>query len=562
MTHELERPARATTSVAWAWIAAIAICAYASFLTSRSTLFDRDEPRFAQATVEMIASGNWLVPTFDGELRADKPILVYWLMSLPMRVLGASAWSARFWSPVCLASACLVTFYAARKFFDAHTGLLAMGFLACAPLALLEGTTATTDALLLLCITVAMASLAHALSDGPRSSHFVWLAVAFAAGLLTKGPVGIAVPLLAIVVALWMTRRTGVLGVRFGIGVAIAALAGVAVFLAWAIPANAATGGEFARRGIGHHVVERMSTPLESHGGNFFAWLPFYVPVVALGFLAGTMYLPAVVSMLLGHRLGDLRARALLVAWIVPCFVLMTLVPTKLPHYVLPIWPGLAVASAAVVGAAERNELGQRDRRLLTLGARLCGVVAVILVAVISMLPWFVELDGIALPACVLASVLAVTFAIALHAHEHARHRRAALVQIGGSACAWLVAIVLAMPVVERTKVAPRIAVAIREHSTSDVPLARWKFSEPSLDFYVDRPPIHDFENVEQLRAWAAEDTPALLVIPRDALIAVRDSFPMSRYSEVVAVSGFNMSKGKALELVLLSREAHAEEPK
>src|SRR4051794_40969417 len=89
---------------------ALAIFAFASFLTSRSTLFDRDEPRFAQATDEMLRSGNWLVPTFNGAVRADKPVLVYWLMALPMKVFGASAWSARFWSPVCLALSALLAF--------------------------------------------------------------------------------------------------------------------------------------------------------------------------------------------------------------------------------------------------------------------------------------------------------------------------------------------------------------------------------------------------------------------------------------------------------------------
>lgn len=270
-------------STRWGLIAALAIFAYASFITSRSTLFDRDEPRFARATVEMIESGDWLVPTFDGELRADKPVLSYWLMAQPMRVLGANAWTARFWSPVALSLSCLVVFFVGRRSFDARTGLLAMGMLGLSPLALMQGTIATTDALLLLFITVAMASISFAILDGPRVRHFVFLAFAFAGGLLTKGPVGIAVPLGSIVVALWLSRRERVFGARHVWGLALAALVGIGLFAAWAIPANMATGGQFARRGLGHHVLDRMASPLEGHGGAYFGRLPFYFLVVALG---------------------------------------------------------------------------------------------------------------------------------------------------------------------------------------------------------------------------------------------------------------------------------------
>ena len=61
-----------------------------SFLTTRSTLWDRDEPRFAVAALEMARSGQWLYPTFNGELRPDKPILIYWLMSASIRILTRS----------------------------------------------------------------------------------------------------------------------------------------------------------------------------------------------------------------------------------------------------------------------------------------------------------------------------------------------------------------------------------------------------------------------------------------------------------------------------------------
>lgn len=68
-------------------LALVVMCAYL-FMASRSTLWDRDEPRFARATVEMIESGNYLIPSFNGEMWLDKPVFTYWAMSLPVRLLG------------------------------------------------------------------------------------------------------------------------------------------------------------------------------------------------------------------------------------------------------------------------------------------------------------------------------------------------------------------------------------------------------------------------------------------------------------------------------------------
>ena len=84
----------------WAIAAVLlGILALASWLTTRSTLWDRDEPRFAQAAVEMVQSGQLLFPTFNGELRPDKPILIYWLMAIPVSLFGVSEWAVRAWAP-------------------------------------------------------------------------------------------------------------------------------------------------------------------------------------------------------------------------------------------------------------------------------------------------------------------------------------------------------------------------------------------------------------------------------------------------------------------------------
>src|ERR1700726_2000307 len=257
------------------WGAALALAGaiFASLLAlaSRTTLWDRDEPRFAQATVEMIASGDYLVPTFNGSLRADKPILAYWWMALPMRLLGPSALAARLGSAAAMAIVALLTFAAARRLLPAGAGTWAMAVLAATPLAVVEGQAATADALLLAAGTGALACFAAALTgDGRRL--WPWLGLGLALGLaqLAKGPVGLAVPGLGIATTLAILGRRArqeeetapgpgeaeVVPVgRYAMRAALAALLGVAIFCAWGVPANLATGGELARGGIGKDGV-------------------------------------------------------------------------------------------------------------------------------------------------------------------------------------------------------------------------------------------------------------------------------------------------------------------
>ena len=116
------------------WVKAILICAGFTFLylliAGSSTLWDRDEPRYARVTVEMVESGNYLVPTFNGEVWFDKPILLYWLMSVPVRLLGPSEIACRLPAVLGTAVTLLLTFFIGKKLFGTKSGLWAEAILA------------------------------------------------------------------------------------------------------------------------------------------------------------------------------------------------------------------------------------------------------------------------------------------------------------------------------------------------------------------------------------------------------------------------------------------------
>jgi 4-amino-4-deoxy-L-arabinose transferase-like glycosyltransferase len=561
-------------------------------LASRTTLWDRDEPRFAQATVEMIASGDYLVPTFNGSLRPDKPILAYWWMALPMRLLGSSAVAARLGSAAAMAIAALLTFAAARRLLPAGAGLWTMAVLAATPLAVVEGQAATADALLLAAVTGALACFAAALTgDGRRL--WPWLGLGLALGLaqLAKGPVGLAVPGLGIATTLAILGRRARQEVetaagpgeaeavpvgRYAIYAALAALLGVAIFCAWGVPANLATGGELARVGIGKHVVGRALRAMEGHGGG--AWqgwrgwvsgLPFYLAVAWLGFAPWVLWLPAAASATLGGRLGGERGRALLIGWVVPTFALMTLVATRLPHYVLPAWPALALAVGGTLEAERRGELAPRDRRWLRRGAWLLGplaglALAAAVLAALTALAVFGRHSaqaghepvagasradlaaGLALPCLALAAMLAVAGGWALRDHLAGRYRRAAAVLVGGAVAAALVAGCMVAPAVERLKPAPRLAAAVRAAPAPAVPVATFEYAEPSFIFYLGRWPVRELRDAGAVGAWAAESGPGVLVLPRSVAQALG--------RELAGTTEIAAAKGRPLDLVALLR--------
>ncbi|MFL6258209.1 MAG: ArnT family glycosyltransferase [Thermoanaerobaculia bacterium] len=528
-----------------------------------TTLWDRDEPRFAQATVEMLASGNYLYPTFNGHLRPDKPILIYWLMALSVRLLGATELAVRLWAPVGLALTALLTWWTGKRLLSPRAGLWAMAVLATTPLTLMEGLAATTDAVMLAAITGAMAAFAAALSRGPRGRHLLVLAACLGLAQLAKGPVGLAVPVLAMLGALgWLAWRekAGRIVPGFALLTVLGAVLGTGLFLLWAIPANDATFGEFARQGIGHQVVERSLSPLEGHGGNRLLSLPYYLIVTLIGFSPWTLYLPGAASAVLGGRVGGPRPRALLVGWAAPVFMMFTLIATKLPHYLLPVWPALALAVGGTLAAGEEGRLDERDRRWLRRGTWLFAPVALLEAAGLLAVAWNPPLAGLRWPCLALALAIPGTSFAALRRHLRGDLAQGARLLFGGTALALALAAAWALPAFDRIKPVPPVAAAIRALTPPDAPLATFDFDEPSLVFYTGRAPVAPLPSAAAVAAWARAGDYGVLVLPRAALDRITAAYGPLPLREIAAARGLNVSKGRRLELVALARNLPSNE--
>jgi 4-amino-4-deoxy-L-arabinose transferase-like glycosyltransferase len=306
---------------------------------------DRDESRFIQATKQMAETGDYLDIRFQTVPRYKKPIGIYWLQSAALKLTGANPqtdiWAYRLASLAGGIFAVLATAWLGTILFGGTAGLVSGILMAGVFMLCFEARIAKTDAALLATCVMAQAALARAYlaekDDLPNRSWILfWLALG--AGILIKGPIA---PLLALttVAALFAFDRDASLLKR------LRPLPGVPLMLLvaapWLIAITLKSGGAFWAEAVGKDMLGKVADGQESHGawpGYYALIFPLFIwplPVIAIqGGLAA-----------LGRFKTDPRLRFLL-AWHLPWWILVELMPTKLPHYVLPAYPALILMAA------------------------------------------------------------------------------------------------------------------------------------------------------------------------------------------------------------------------
>jgi 4-amino-4-deoxy-L-arabinose transferase-like glycosyltransferase len=319
---------------------------------------DRDEARFAQATKQMVESGDYVDIRFQEQARHKKPVGIYWLQAGVVKLASAmdypqaltTIWLYRVPSLVGALGAVLLTYWTALAFVSRRGAVLAGLMMASCVLLGVERLIAKTDAMLLLTVVAAMGAMARAYVPArhdEREPVAAWgIAAVFwtalAGGVLLKGPlIAMVVGLAGLALILVDRSARWLLALK-----PIAGLAWLAVLvLPWFVAIFGRAGDAFLAQSVGQDLLSKVFAGMESHGsppGYYFAlfWITFW-PGATLAGLAT----PAVWAM---RREPGTR---FLLAWLVPTWLVMELTVTKLPHYVLPLYPAIAILIAGVVDA-------------------------------------------------------------------------------------------------------------------------------------------------------------------------------------------------------------------
>jgi 4-amino-4-deoxy-L-arabinose transferase-like glycosyltransferase len=324
---------------------------------------DRDEARFAQATKQMIENRDYVDIRFQDEVRYKKPVGIYWLQAgavTTARALGmtqalTTIWLYRIPSLAGAIGAVLLTYWTALAFVSRRAALLAGLMMASAILLGVEARLATTDAMLLAAVVAAMGVLARIYLPERRAQlaaksawtmspwtlpAIFWSALAI--GVLLKGPLILMVVSLAALVLVVIDRRADWL-------LALKPLIGLlwfgALVLPWFVAIIGRADDAFIAESIGHDLIPKLYSNQEGHGAPPGTYLLLFWLMFFPGSMLAGLATPAVWA---ARREPGAK---FLLAWLLPSWIILELVVTKLPHYVLPMFPAIAILIAGIMEA-------------------------------------------------------------------------------------------------------------------------------------------------------------------------------------------------------------------
>ena len=484
-----------------------------------SSLWDVDEGVNAGAAREMRDNDTWVIPTFNAELRTAKPVMLYWLQRASYAAFGVSEWSARLPSAVAGWLTVLLTYELARRMFGRPTGLLAGVVLASAVEFCVLAHAATPDAPLLLftVLTYFLFWVGHA--NGGRAW---WLPTAAACGLaaLTKGPVGVALPgLVFLLYFAWNRELRRLLDRRI-----VAALVVVLLVAGpWYGIVAAETRGAWPKAFFLNENVNRALSPKEDHSGPVFyhaaALFALFAPWSV--FLVGAVwYGVAGARRPVGAAAEHGRAYRFVLCWFAAYLAFFSLAATKLPNYVLPLYPALAILTARFL-TRWRDDAAPLPRWLMPAAAG--GMLAVAAAVGLGLLVAGGAVPVLPAKARVFPGLerwavlgLVPLLAAGLMGWFLRRGDRRGFVSATAACSVAFVGLLAAFParVMDDYK-APRGLVADSgvADPTRDVRAGSYDWFQPSVVFYARRE-VQRLESPEQCAAFLATPTPGYLFVP------------------------------------------------
>lgn len=479
------------------------LCGFTFFLgLGRPAITDADEAFYAEASREMVESGDWLTPRFNYDNRWEKPVLYYWLTSATYLVTGPTEFAARLWAALSGAGLVLLTWGIARRL----TGRPDVAWLSGAIVATSFGCfsmarSALPDLPLTSCITVGIWAALRAV-EGPGLSWWAVGGFAAGAGFLMKGPVALAVPAVVLLPIWWRERRRLHLSRH---GVALAAVCAAVSGLPWYVAMWLEHGSAYFQSFFVGDNFERFTT--ERFNDARPIW--FYLPVLLGGLMPWSVYLAA----FSGEAMVRLRRGALrlvdadwrLLFWALMPLLFFTASIGKQPRYILPVLPPVAIFVAR--GIIDR--LGHPRHRLLTAATWITAIVyAALAFLFIRMEP---VLSGYPVSPW-LAAVLAACSALVVAGTAAASAWR--MLPAGASAAGVLVLVTVWFGALAGSRPEPveQMADKIRSHRSAGEPIAVLDVFTRNLGFYMRTPRTQLF-SIEQAGEFLDSPERVLLVL-------------------------------------------------
>jgi len=507
-------------------------------------VLDRDEARFAQATRQMLLTGDFLDIRFQDEARNNKPAGIYWLQAAAVAAFSTprstAIWPYRLPSLLGATLAVLFTFGFGRTLLgDARGAMIAAVLLAAALGVIAEAHIAKVDAALLAATAAAQGALGLAYTRA-RAGNAVptgvaavfWLAEI--AAIYLKGPIG---PCIAVLTAATLSLADRDARWLHGLRPLAGLTATILAIAPWLYAIQHATRGQFLAQSMGHDFLSKVMGGQEAHGAP-----PLYYLVLAfVTFWPGSLLL--VPAALIGWRRRREPPARFLMAWLVPAWMVLELVSTKLPHYALPLYPALALLAAMSL----RDGASLRWARWL--GGALWLLATIALAAALVVLP--IRFGGQIIPLGIIGAIAIIALAAALLYQRPGPMQTTAL--LAAMSLAFVIPAASAVvPSLNQLWLSNAAAELVARHPPPrGTPLIAIGYNEPSLVFLLGG----------RLKS-AVRDTP--VAVGDDALVSNRDGAAFMQglaargfsAKPLDSVSGLDYSNGQRMTLTLYRVDA------
>lgn len=507
-------------------------------------VFDRDEAHFAQATKQMLESGNYFAVQFQNTTRYQKPPGINWLQALSVKLLShansAAIWPYRVPSVLGAMLAVLLLFYFLKDIFDQRSAFLASALLASSVLLYIEAHMAVTDSCLLACVIAMQGSLWRIYRSTTAKNSDAWIFwLAMSIGFVIKG----ITPLIGFLTlfGLCIVDRNVTLlkKARLGWGLVLLLL----TTTAWVVGTSYASGSNYLWQMFHHDLLPKLRGGDQHHGG----FPGYYILIFSGAFWPGSLFImPTLYYCWKERQQTDIR---FILMWVLPSYLFYLIMPTKLPQYMLPLYPAIAAAIAVVVMRYDSIKLNLVWRSLqlfqllvwLAIGLGLAGMSLLMVYAFKQPLTFVVGIATISM-------LVGLMFAVWCYATR----RRAALFipAILGMMFSMGLLFQVIFPSISELWVSNAIAKHV-----INTPLQAVGYSEPSLVFILGTKKVN-YTNLDTAIRFAKKHPHADLLINQHDLhqlhqLAAEKGLSLKR---IATIHGFNYSHGKWVTLIILRK--------
>lgn len=539
----------------WIFISILSAAAVVYLLGNGSVqLWDRDEPRYAQTSRQMLDSGDWVVPRFLDTVRTAKPVLIYWCQASAMAVFGDNAFAARFPSVVAMLATLAILALAIWREAGANRALWTVFVFAFCGLAIASAKMSLTDAVLLLFITAGQLCIYRLWRYGMCPWTILLLGVSIGLAGLTKGPVALGVHLTTMLALSLLGRRSGGPTLARYDATQFPVIAGVVIAVVFVVVfpwlyliQDRAPG--FLTKSISHDVIDRARSGHEGH-----TWPPGYYTLAVWGtFFPWSLLIPA--ALVNAWRQRHLPTTRFAIAALVGPWVMFELIAGKLPHYVLPTYPALAYLVADMLVRAARGAFGDLYRRDFRIAAWVwAGIVTTLGAFAWAMLVVARQFDVVSVILATLIGLIALAMGVGT-AVRFSQRRILAAGRVMGMGMLLLIAVTYALflPRYQPLRLSVRIADAMRQVGASPGERGYMiDYKEPSLAFHQGGGLLEQRDNT-YLNDTPSDDWPKWVVLTERVWWGVRDDVK-ARWDVVGEVEGLAYNAGGKSKILIIRR--------